>query len=86
MAELKFNNLPFKTFEEWENIQKDEPNNTLTALQKAISKELRRRKAEEKQAKIFEKWAATHGYELIKKKEPAKPDEKKPEAAAPFKM
>jgi hypothetical protein len=45
-----------------------------------------RRKAEEKQAKLFEKWAVTHGYELIKKKEPAKPDEKKPEAAASFKM
>lgn len=35
---------------------------------------------------MFEKWAATHGYELIKKKEPAKPGEMKQEAAAPFKM
>ena len=86
MAELKFNNLPFKTFEEWENMQKDEPTEILTALQKTISKELRRRKAEEKQTKLFEKWAAAHGYELTKKKEPAKPDEKKPEAAASFKM
>jgi hypothetical protein len=67
-------------------MQKDEPTEILTALQKTISKELRRRKAEEKQTKLFEKWAAAHGYELTKKKEPAKPDEKKPEAAAPFKM
>jgi hypothetical protein len=86
MAELKFNNLPFKSFEEWENMQKDEPTEILTALQKTISKELRRRKAEEKQTKLFEKWAAAHGYELTKKKEPAKQDEKKPEAAASFKM
>jgi hypothetical protein len=86
MAELRFNNLPFKTLEEWENLQKDESTEILTALQKTISKELRRRKAEEKQTKLFEKWAAAHGYELTKKKEPAKPDEKKPEAAAPFKM
>jgi hypothetical protein len=86
MAELKFNNLPFKTFEDWENMQKDEPTEILTALQKTISTELRRRKAEEKQTKLFEKWAAAHGYELTKKKEPAKPDEKKPEAAASFKM
>ena len=86
MAELKFNNLPFKTFEEWETMQKDEPTEILTALQKTISKELRRRKAEEKQAKLFEKWAAAHGYELTKKKEPGKPEEKKPEAAAPFKL
>jgi hypothetical protein len=86
MAELKFNNLPFKSFEDWENMQKDEPTEILTALQKTISKELRRRKAEEKQTKLFEKWAAARGYELTKKKEPAKPDEKKPEAAASFKM
>ena len=86
MAELKFNNLPFKTFEEWENMQKDEPTEILTALQKTISKELRRRKAKEKQAKLLEKWAAAHGYELTKKKEPPKPEEKKPEAAASFKM
>ena len=86
MAELKFNNLPFKSFEDWENMQKDEPTEILTALQKTISKELRRRKAKEKQAKLFEKWAAAHGYELTKKKEPVKPDEKKPEAAASFKM
>jgi hypothetical protein len=94
MAELKFNNLPFKSFEDWENMQKDEPTEILTALQKTISKELRRRKAEEKQTKLFEKWAAAHGYELIKKpgtiKEgvtPAevKPEEKKP-AAKPVKM
>ena len=45
-------------------MQKDEPTEILTALQKTISKELRRRKAEEKQTKLFEKWAATHGYEL----------------------
>ena len=86
MAELKFNNLPFKTFEKGENMQKEEPTEILTALQKTISKELRRRKAEEKQAKLFEKWATAHGYELIKKKEPGKPDEKKPEAAASLKM
>jgi hypothetical protein len=41
MAELQFNNLPFKTFEEWETMQKDEPIEILTALQKTISKELR---------------------------------------------
>ena len=86
MAELKFNNLPFKSFEEWEKMQKDEPTEILTALQKTISKELRLRRAEEKQTKLFEKWAATHGYELTKKKEPPKPEEKKQEAAAPFKM
>jgi hypothetical protein len=86
MAELKFNNLPFKSFEDWENMQKDEPTEILTALQKTISKELRRRKAEEKQTKLFEKWAATHGYEITKKKEPGKPEEMKQEAAAPFKM
>ena len=86
MAELKFNNLPFETFEDWENMQKGEPTEIFTALQKTISKELRRRKAEEKQTKLFGKWAAAHGYELTKKKEPAKPDEKKPEAAASFKM
>ena len=87
MAELKFNNLPFKSFEDWENMQKDEPTEILTALQKTISKELRRRKAEEKQTKLFEKWATAHSYELTKKKEsPGKPEEKKPEAAAPFKM
>ena len=67
-------------------MQKDEPTEILTALQKTISKELRRRKAEEKQAKLFEKWATAHGYELIKKKEPGKPGEMKQEAAAPFKM
>ena len=32
MAELKFNNLPFKTFEEWETMQKYEPTDILTAL------------------------------------------------------
>src|SRR5205823_4067709 len=68
--------LPFKSFEEWENMQKEEPTEILTALQKAISKELRRRKAEEKQTKLFEKWAAKHGYEFTKK--PAKPEEKEP--------
>jgi hypothetical protein len=77
----------FKSFEDWEKMQKDEPTEILTALQKTISKELRRRKAEEKQTKQFEKWAAAHGYELTKKKEsPGKPEEKKPEAAAPFKL
>jgi hypothetical protein len=90
MAELKFNNLPFKTFEEWENAQKDEPTETLTALQKTISKELRRRKAEKKQAEAFEKWAVKHGYEFTKKPEKEKaekPEEKKPAAAAAsFKM
>ena len=50
-------------------MQKEEPTEILTALQETISKELRRRKAEEKQAKLFEKWASVHGYELIKKKE-----------------
>jgi IS30 family transposase len=92
MAELKFNNLPFKSFEDWENMQKDEPTEiltALTALQKTISKELRRRKAEEKQTKLFEKWAATHGYEFTKKPEKAKEEkleEKKSAAATPFKM
>ena len=38
MAELKFNNLPFKTFEKGENMQKEEPTEILTALQKTISK------------------------------------------------
>ena len=75
MAELKFNNLPFKSFEDWEKMQKDEPTEILTALQKTISKELRRRKAEEKQTKLFEKWAAKHGYEFTKK--PAKPEERR---------
>jgi hypothetical protein len=94
MAELRFNKLPFKTLEEWEAAEKEEPNEVLEALQKTISKELRRRKAEKKQAEAMEKWAAKHGYELIKKpgtiKEgvtPAevKPEEKKP-AAKPVKM
>jgi hypothetical protein len=95
MAELKFNNLPFKTFEDWESMQKDEYSDTLTALQKTISKELRRRKAEKKETEAMEKWAAKHGYELTKKPEKIKevvkpaeanPDEKKPAAATPFKM
>lgn len=84
MAELRFNKLPFKTLEEWETMQKDEPDETLTALQKTISKELRQRKAAKKQAEAMEKWAAKHGYELIKKE--GKPEEKQPPAATPFKM
>jgi hypothetical protein len=75
-------------------MQKDEPTEILTALQKTISKELRQRKAEEKQTKLFKKWALTHGYEIIRKPEKAKegvrpqeakPEEKKP-PANPFKM
>jgi len=94
MAEIKFNNLPFKTLEEWEKAQENADDGELLALQKSISKELRRRKAEKKQTEIFEKWAIKHGYEITKKPEPkeaakppeGKPDEKKPAVAAPFKM
>jgi hypothetical protein len=42
MAELRFNKLQFKTLEEWEAAEKEEPNEVLEALQKTISKELRR--------------------------------------------
>jgi hypothetical protein len=35
MAELKCNNLPFKTIEEWEAAQKDEPDEALKAIQKS---------------------------------------------------
>jgi hypothetical protein len=94
MAEIKFNTLPFKTLEDWEKTQVNAGDEELLALQKSISKELRRRKAEKKQAEIFEKWAIKHGYEITKKPESkeaaktpeGKPDEKKPAAAAPFKM
>ena len=88
MAELKFNTLPFKTLDEWEKTQVNAGDEELHALQKSISKELRRRKAEKKQAEAFEKWAAKHGYEFTKKPEKIKeekPEEKKPAAAAPFK-
>jgi hypothetical protein len=89
MAELHFNKLPFKTLEEWVTMQKDEPDEVLTTLQKTISKELRQRKAEKKQAEAMEKWATKHGYEIIKKEgkpTEGKPEEKKSAAAAPFKM
>jgi hypothetical protein len=84
MAEIKFNTLPFKTLEEWEKTQINAGDEELLALQKSITKELRRRKAEKKQAEAFEKWATKHGYEFTKK--PETPAEKKPAAAAPFKM
>jgi hypothetical protein len=89
MAEIKFNSLPFKTLEEWERTQVNAADEELLALQKSISKELKRRKAEKKEIEAFEKWAAKHGYEVTKKSEKAKkerPEEKKPAAATPFKM
>jgi uncharacterized small protein (DUF1192 family) len=80
MAELKFDNLSLHTVEE------------LKTAQKVLSKELRRKKAEEKEAETLHKLAAKHGYKLTKdtrKPEEKKTEEKltevKPAAAAPFK-
>ncbi len=81
MAELQVDNLPQHNLEE------------LKTAQKVLSKELRHKKAEEKEAETLHKLAAKHGYNLTKevvkpeeKKAEGKPVEVKPVAAAPFKM
>ena len=81
MAELQVDNLPQHSLEE------------LKTAQKVLSKELRHKKAEEKEAETLHKLAAKHGYNLTKevvkpeeKQADGKPVEVKPAAAAPFKM
>ena len=81
MTELQFDNLSLQTLEK------------LKTAQKVLSKELRHKKAEEKEAETLHKLAAKHGYNLTKevvkpeeKKAEGKPVEVKPAAAAPFKM
>ena len=77
MAELQFDNLSQHTLEELKNAQK------------ALSKEVRRKKAEEKEAETLQKLAEKLGYKITKeggKLEEEKPTETKPAAVAPFKM
>ncbi len=77
MAELQFDNLSQHTLEELKNAQK------------ALSKEVRRKKAEEKEAETLQKLAEKLGYKITKeggKLEERKPTETKPAAAVPFKM
>jgi uncharacterized small protein (DUF1192 family) len=80
MAELQFDNLSQHSLDE------------LKTAQKVLSKEIRRKKAEEKEAETLHKLAAKHGFKLTKdtgkpeeKKTEGKPTEVKPDATAPFK-
>jgi hypothetical protein len=93
MADWRFDKLPFKTLDEWEALQKDVRDEGLRAIQKSLSKELRRRNAEKKAKENLEKMAAKYGYKLEplkeeerKAEEVTKPSEAKPAIATPFKM
>jgi hypothetical protein len=70
MANALFNHLPFKNIEEWESAQKEEPDESLKAIQKSLSKEMRRRSAAKKEKENLEKLAKKHGFRL----EPEKPE------------
>jgi hypothetical protein len=98
-VELRFNSLPFKTLDEWEAAQRDEPIEFLVVIQQSLTREIKRQQTEKKQVSAHEKWAEKHGYKLtkegvkpeVKKVEEVKPVEKKPEekkpaTAAPYQM